>query len=144
MNLGGITMINRVVLVGRLVRDPELRKTAANQSVTNFSIAVDNRFARDKERSASFFNVVCWNQTADFVAQYVRKGQLVGVDGRLEQRSYENNAGQRVNIIEVIADSVQSLGPTPESSEETGYQADNEPASDLGEGVDISDDDLPF
>ncbi|HOH95515.1 MAG TPA: single-stranded DNA-binding protein, partial [Bacilli bacterium] len=63
-------MINRVVLVGRLTHDPELRKTSSGASVTNFSIAVNNRFARDQENSTSFFRVSCWNQTADFVAQY--------------------------------------------------------------------------
>lgn len=89
-------MINRVVLVGRLTHDPELRKTSSGASVTNFSIAVNNRFARDQENSTSFFRVSCWNQTADFVAQYARKGNLVGVDGRIEQRSYVNNAGQKL------------------------------------------------
>ena len=137
-------MINRVVLVGRLTHDPELRKTSSGASVTNFSIAVNNRFARDQENSTSFFRVSCWNQTADFVAQYARKGNLVGVDGRIEQRSYVNNAGQKVSTVDIIADSVQLLESKSESSEGTGYQSDTEPATDLGEGIDISDDDLPF
>jgi len=137
-------MINRVVLVGRLTHNPELRKTSSGASVTNFSIAVNNRFARDQENSTSFFRVSCWNQTADFVAQYARKGNLVGVDGRIEQRSYVNNAGQKVSTVDIIADSVQLLESKSESSEGTGYQSDAEPATDLGEGIDISDDDLPF
>ena len=63
------------------------------------------------EKSASFIAVVCWNQTAEFVAQYLKKGNLVGVDGRLQQRNYENNSGQKVNVVEVVADSVQGLEP---------------------------------
>lgn len=73
-------MINRVVLVGRLTRDPELRRTANGTAVTSFSLAIDNRGARDGEKSTSFFNIVCWNQTAENVAKYVRKGSLVGVE----------------------------------------------------------------
>ena len=79
-------MINRVVLVGRLTRDPELRRTQNGAAVTSFTVAVDNRFSRDQENSASFINIVCWNQTAEFVAQYIKKGNLVGVDGRLQDR----------------------------------------------------------
>ena len=82
-------MMNRVVLVGRLTRDPELRRTTNGTAVTSFSIAIDNRVARDAQKSTSFFNIVAWNQTAENVAKYVRKGSLVGIDGRLQQRSYE-------------------------------------------------------
>lgn len=137
-------MINRVVLVGRLTHDPELRKTSSGSSVANFSIAVNNRFARNEENKASFFRVSCWNQTAEFVAQYVRKGNLVGVDGRIEQNSYVNNAGQKVNTYDIVADSVQLLESKSSTGEETGYQRDADPTPDLGEGIDISDDDLPF
>ena len=137
-------MINRVVLVGRLVRDPELRRTQTNQAVTTFTVAVDNRFSKDREKSASFIPVTCWNQTAEFVAQYLKKGSLVGSDGRLQQRSYENNAGAKVNVIEIIADSVQSLESKQEgsSANQGGYQADVPPSEEVG--VDVSDDDLPF
>lgn len=139
-------MINRVVLVGRLVRDPELRRTQSGAAVTSFTIAVDNRFARDQEKSASFLPVVCWNQTAEFVAQYLRKGNLVGVDGRLQQRSYENNTGQKVNVIEIIADSVQGLEPkgVSESNNSSLDAYEPDPAPEDNSGVDVSDDDLPF
>ncbi len=132
-------MVNRVVLVGRLVRDPELRRTQTNQAVTSFTIAVDNRL---RDKSASFLPVVCWGQTAEFVAQYLKKGNLVGVDGRLQQRQYENQAGQKVNVIEVIADSVQGLEPkSNDTGAQSGFQPDPAPEA---AGVDISDDDLPF
>lgn len=139
-------MINRVVLVGRLVRDPELRRTQSGAAVTSFTVAVDNRINRDGEKNASFIAVVCWNQTAEFVAQYLKKGNLVGVDGRLQQRNYENSSGQKVNVIEVVADSVQGLEPkgTGDASNKQSldaYAPDSEP---VDEGADISDDDLPF
>ena len=132
-------MVNRVVLVGRLVRDPELRRTQSNQAVASFTIAVDNRL---RDKSASFLPVVCWGQTAEFVAQYLKKGNLVGVDGRLQQRQYENQSGQKVNVVEIIADSVQALeSKGSETGGQTGFQPDPTPEP---AGVDVSDDDLPF
>ena len=132
-------MINRVVLVGRLTKDPELRKTPNNVSVTTFTLAVDDRPSGARETSTSFFTIVAWNNTADFVAQYIKKGHLVGVDGRLQQRSYENNSGQKVYVIEVIADSVQSYQPK-DKDEETPVAAPQAPVENVVE----DDDDLPF
>lgn len=139
-------MINRVVLVGRLTRDPELRRTANGTAVTSFSLAIDNRGARDGEKSTSFFNIVCWNQTAENVAKYVRKGSLVGVEGRLQQRSYEKN-GAKVSIVEIVADSVQFLEPKGEGNapaaiaSTAGFVSDESYES---EGIDTTSDDLPF
>ncbi|MDY3196698.1 MAG: single-stranded DNA-binding protein [Paracholeplasma sp.] len=137
-------MMNRVVLVGRLTRDPELRRTATGTAVTSFSLALDNRPTRDGEKSTSFFNIVAWNQTAENVAKYVRKGSLVGVDGRLLQRSYEKN-GVKFNVVEVVADSVQFLEPkgsdNSPSATTSGFVSDN-PYD--GEGIDTTSDDLPF
>lgn len=139
-------MINRVVLAGRLTRDPELRRTATGTAVTSFSIAIDNRGSRDAEKTTSFFNVVCWNQTAENVAKYVHKGSLVGVDGRLQQRTYEKN-NVRTSIVEVVAESVQFLEPkgegnSPAAASTSGYVNDN--SSYDGEGIDTTSDDLPF
>lgn len=134
-------MVNRVVLVGRLVRDPETRRSQDGKAVTNFTVAVDNR---NKEKSTSFLSVVCFGSTAEFVAQYLKKGVLVGVDGRLQQRNYENQAGQKVNVVEILADSVQGLESAKDkgaSAQAAGYQSD---AQSPEPGVDISDDDLPF
>lgn len=133
-------MINRVVLVGRLVRDPELRRTPSGAAVTNFTLAVDNWF--NKEKTASFINIVVWNQPAENVAKYLKKGSLAGVDGRLVQRSYESN-GQKVNVYEVVADSVQFLEPKSQSTGDSGYQSDNTTETP-NVGVDVADDDLPF
>lgn len=137
-------MINRVVLVGRLTRDPELRRTTTGTAVTSFSIAIDNRPGRDGEKSTSFFNIVTWNQTAENVAKYIRKGSLVGVDGRLQQRSYDKN-GTKVSIVEIVADQVQFLEPKGSdispSAATAGFTSD-EPYD--GEGIDTTSDDLPF
>lgn len=131
--------INRTILIGRLVKDPELRKTTNGTSVASFTLAVDNRTSRE-EKSTSFFQIVAWSDTADFVCKYLKKGYLVGVDGRLQQRGYENNNGVKVNVVEIIADNVQNYQPR-ESVEEQHVvasgraQYNDEPKND---------DDLPF
>ena len=110
-------MINRVVLVGRLVKDPDLRKTPNNASVVSFTVAVDNRTKDDNgKRTASFIPCVCWNAVADVVNKYAKKGSLVGVDGRINQRTYKKENGTTVQVVEVIADSVQLLGPKAENT----------------------------
>lgn len=101
-------MINRVVLVGRLVRDPEMRTTTTGKSVASFSMAVDKRFKSDGE-TADFFRISCWEKTAEFVASYLSKGSLVAVDGRLSSRKYTDKDGNSREAIEVVAESVQSL-----------------------------------
>jgi len=120
-------MINRVVLVGRLTKDVEVRKTPSNLSVASFTVACDRRGARgqDGQQQADFINCVAWRQTADFLGQYARKGALVGVDGRIQTRSYDNRDGQKVYVTEVLADSVQLLESRAQSearSQTTGYQ----------------------
>lgn len=141
-------MVNRVVLVGRLTRDPELRRTGSGDAVTSFTLAIDDRTGRDSEKTTSFFNVTCWRGTAENVAKYLRKGSLAGVDGRLQQRSYENKNGVKVSTVEVIAENVQFLEPkgsnnAPAQSRDNsnGYSSDN---NDISEGIDTTSDDLPF
>lgn len=138
-------MMNRVILVGRLTRDPELRRTTAGKAVTSFSIAIDNRGTREGEKTTSFFNVVCWNQTAENVAKYTHKGSLVGVDGRLQQRSYEKN-GVKNTIVEIVAESVQFLEPkgTEYASADAGRSGFVSDDPYEGEGIDTTSDDLPF
>lgn len=105
-------MINRVVLVGRLTRDPQQRKTPNGASVTSFTVACDRRGQKvEGQPTADFINCVCWNRTADVVAQYTHKGSLVGVEGRIQTRSYDDQNGRRVFVTEVLADSVQFLEP---------------------------------
>ena len=102
--------MNRVVLIGRLVRDPELRTTTTGKDVTEFTIAVNKRIKpTDGGPDADFFRVKAWNQTARYVSDYLSKGRLVAVDGRLETRKYTDQHGNNREIIEVIADNVNGL-----------------------------------
>lgn len=144
-------MINRVVLVGRLTRDPELRKTVNGASVAAFTIAVDNRTkGPNGERTTSFIPCTAWNQQAENACKYTHKGSLVGVEGRLNQRSYDAKDGRKVSVVEVICDSVQFLeskNSNNSSREDTGYTLDIVP-DDIEEkntsSIDVADDDLPF
>ncbi|MEZ0325316.1 MAG: single-stranded DNA-binding protein [Fimbriimonas sp.] len=108
-------MINRVVLVGRLVRDPELRTTSTGKSVVGFSIAVDKRFKPQgpDQPTADFFKVTAWEKTAEYVSNYLTKGQRCAVDGRLEQRSYVDKEGNKRETVEVVAENVQGLSDRP-------------------------------
>ena len=127
-------MINRVVLVGRLTRDVEVRKTASGLSVATFTVACDRRMARgqdgNNQQSADFISCVAWRQAADFLGSYARKGALVGVEGRIQTRSYDNTQGQKVYVVEVICDSVQFLEtraarerqPQPQQQMQQPYQ----------------------
>ncbi|QUH19414.1 single-stranded DNA-binding protein [Alkaliphilus sp. B6464] len=99
--------MNRVILIGRLARDPELRFTASGKAVATFSIAVNRPFSKEKE--ADFFNIVVWGKTAENCANYLAKGRLVGLEGRLQSRSYETQTGEKRYVTEVIADQVEFL-----------------------------------
>jgi single-strand DNA-binding protein len=103
-------MVNRVVLIGRLTRDPELRTTTTGKSVCSFSIAVNKRFKpQDGSPDADFFRVSAWDSTAEFVANYLTKGRLCAVDGRLQSRKYTASDGTNREVVEVVADIVQGL-----------------------------------
>lgn len=104
-------MVNRVILIGRMVRDPELRTTTTGKNVVEFSIAVQKRLKpqNPNDPDADFFRVKAWNQTADYVSNYGSKGRLVAVDGRLESRKFTDSQGNNREIIEVIADQVNLL-----------------------------------
>ncbi|RIO67821.1 single-stranded DNA-binding protein, partial [Mammaliicoccus sciuri] len=105
-------MINRVVLVGRLTKDPEYRTTPSGVSVATFTLAVNRTFTNAQgEREADFINCVVFRKQADNVNNYLFKGSLAGVDGRIQSRSYENQEGRRVFVTEVVCDSVQFLEP---------------------------------
>ncbi|OFJ74055.1 single-stranded DNA-binding protein [Staphylococcus sp. HMSC056G08] len=105
-------MINRVVLVGRLTKDPEYRTTPSGVSVATFTLAVNRTFTNAQgEREADFINCVVFRKQAENVSNYLFKGSLAGVDGRLQSRSYENQEGRRIFVTEVVCDSVQFLEP---------------------------------
>ena len=146
-------MINRVVLVGRLTRDPELRRTTNGTSVASFTIAIDNRTkGPNGEKTTSFIPCTVWNQAAENVSRFTRKGSLVGIEGRLNQRSYESKDNIKFSVIEVICDSVQFLerkdeNATSEPVQEYGYQEKEkevEPETNNVAGIDLVEDDLPF
>lgn len=163
-------MINRVVLVGRLTKDPELRKTQSGTSVVSFSLAVNRRVQTPGQPDADFINCVAWNRLADLMCQYLHRGSLIGVEGRIQTRNYENNQGQRVYVTEVVADNVQFLEPknTQHAQSNTygantyaqpqaamdpyGQTTSSMPAAqdpfgadfDANDTLDISSDDLPF
>lgn len=103
--------INRVVLIGRLTRDPELRKTQNGTSVCSFTLAVNRRQNQDGTQDADFINCVAWNKLADNIQLYQKKGNQLGIEGRINTRSYDNQQGQKVYVTEVIAESVQFLTP---------------------------------
>ncbi|QQT10821.1 single-stranded DNA-binding protein [Staphylococcus pasteuri] len=149
-------MLNRVVLVGRLTKDPEFRTTPNGVNVATFTLAVNRTFTNAQgEREADFINSVTFRKQADNVNNYLSKGSLVGVDGRVQSRSYENQEGKRVFVTEVVCDSVQFLEP------KNNNQSNNQPQQQNGQTqsgnnpfengmqnangpIDISDDDLPF
>lgn len=141
-------MINRVVLVGRLVRDPELKKTNSGSSVVSFTLAVDGYQKSRGEKTANFFPCTAWNATAENIAKFLTKGSLVGVDGHLNQRSYQNRDGHNINVVEVIADSVQFLERKGESNNSSySYNSNSknvESDENTNLGIDATDDQLPF
>lgn len=148
-------MINNVVLVGRMTRDAELRYTPSNVAVATFSLAVNRNFkGANGERETDFINCVIWRQQAENLANWAKKGALIGITGRIQTRSYENQQGQRVYVTEVVAENFQMLESRaareggnasnsysqqqgPNFARESGPYGNSSP-------MDISDDMLPF
>ena len=142
-------MINRVILVGRLTKDPEYRQTPNGVSVATFTLAVNRSFINSQgEREADFINVVVFRKQAENVNKYLSKGSLAGVDGRIQSRNYENNEGRRVFVTEVVADSVQFMDSkgsnqqNNQSQQQGQASTNNNPFSN--NNADIDTDDLPF
>lgn len=155
-------MINKVVLVGRITRDVEVRKTTSGLSVASFTVACNRRpSSANSNPEADFISCVAWRQTADFLGTYVKKGALVGVEGRIQTRNYEQD-GRRVYVTEVVCDSVQLLAQArgnerpannagfvndvvPSVESNNAYtQSENFDDFTSGISLDISSDDLPF
>ncbi|HCN60488.1 MULTISPECIES: single-stranded DNA-binding protein [Mammaliicoccus] len=114
-------MINRVVLVGRLTKDPEYRVTPSGVQVATFTLAINRTFTNQQgEREADFINCVVFRRPAENVNNYLSKGSLAGVEGRLQSRSYENQEGRRVYVTEVVCDSVQFLEPKGANQRQSG------------------------
>jgi len=161
--------MNKVFLIGRLTRDPELRYTGNNTPVATFSIAVNRDFQNQQgEREADFFNIIVWRKPAENVKNYLSQGSQVAIDGRLQTRSYDDQNGQKRYVTEVVANNVEFLGsknsssntgdekasskkksePTPydfgDAEEPKGTDVDSNPFADFGSSIEISDDELPF
>ena len=167
-------MINRVILVGRLTQDPQMRKTNTGRSVCSFTLAVSRpKRQNSTTQEADFINCVAWEKTAELMCSYLRKGSQIGVEGRIQTRNYDNNEGRKVYVTEVVASNVQflesknaqatnnSFNAMPEPPmEKTPYDFANDnqsqtsntetmdtekdPFASFGEQVEISDNDLPF
>ena len=150
-------MINRVVLMGRLVSDPELKTTQNGTNVTTFRIAVDRNYVKaGEERQADFFDIVAWRYTADFVCKHFRKGSLIAIDGQLQSRTYQAKDGTSRYVLEVVADNVSFTGERRDSSSYSQSYSQPaapvptqpEPSYQSGTPSDFQempfDDDLPF
>jgi single-strand DNA-binding protein len=162
-------MINRVVLVGRLTKDPELKYTPNGIAVARFTLAVNRTFSNQQgEREADFINCVVWRKQAENTANFLRKGSLAGVEGRIQTSSFDGQDGKRVFMTEVVADSVQFLEPKNASSQQRPQQqpysggeqgqsyyqnqpnqqnytrVDEDPFASSSGPIEVSDDDLPF
>ena len=160
--------MNKVFLIGRLTRDPELRYTGSNIPVATFALAVNRNFSNQQgEREADFINIVVWRKQAENVKNYLTQGSQVAIDGRIQTRSYDDNNGQKRYVTEVVADNVEFLGsknssnnsmnnsasnkdagPSPydfgDTPEPKGTDVDSNPFADFGASIEISDDELPF
>lgn len=142
-------MINNVVLVGRLTKDAELRYTPSNVAVATFTLAVNRPFKNEAgEREADFINCIIWRQSAENLANWAKKGSLIGITGTIQTRNYENQQGQRVYVTEVIASNFQLLESRSNQQDNQGGNFGNprgyqSPFSN-STPMDISDDDLPF
>ncbi|MFD1990060.1 single-stranded DNA-binding protein [Paenibacillus nicotianae] len=139
-------MLNRVILIGRLTKDPELRYTPAGVAVTTFTLAVDRPFSgQDGKKEVDFLNVVTWRALAESCANYLRKGRLTAVEGRIQVRNYKNNEGKRVYVTEVIADNVRFLESNRnEDGKDHSYDSKKDPFKEDRQPININDDDLPF
>jgi single-strand DNA-binding protein len=139
-------MLNRVILIGRLTKDPELRYTPNGVAVARFTLAVDRRQVKDREKEADFIDIVVWQKQAENCANYIGKGRLVAVEGRLQIRSYDDNQGIRRKAAEVIAENVRFLDRAREGGSSYNAGHSNHADEGMGSGSEISfnEDDIPF
>lgn len=130
-------MLNNVVLIGRLTKDPELRYTPSGVAVASFTLAVDRPFAKEGQQQADFIPIVVWNKQAENCANYIGKGRLVAIEGRLQVRTYDTQEGQRRWVTEVVAENVRFLDRARDERN-SGDQFS------IGNEVNFSDEEIPF
>ena len=154
--------MNKVFLIGRLSRDPELRHTTSGTAVCQINVAISRPVTQGSEPQTDFINVVVWNKQAENVARYLSKGRQIAIEGRIQTRNYDNNEGKRTYVTEVIASNVEFLGSANDNNRLSGTSSyddnpfdamepvmdttsvDNDPFASFGEKVEISDNELPF
>lgn len=159
--------MNKVILMGRLTRDPEMRQSQQGTSVVSFSLAVDRRFAREGQQQADFINCVAWSRLAEFICKYFQKGSMIAVSGRLQSRTYDDKDGRRQYVTEVVVEDAYFTGSRSETNTSGGrsdynqsnnnYQRPAQPTPQQGtapnfdefeamgfSAIDGSEDDLPF
>ena len=149
--------MNKVVLIGRLTKDPELRYTSSNVPAASFTLAVNRNFQNQNGvREADFINIVMWRKQAETVKKYLTKGSLISIEGRIQTRNYDGADGKKVYVTEVIADNFEfleskgqraiqpsfDLPPLPEETPTTNVN--DEPYIDFGDTIELSDDDVAF
>ncbi len=150
--------MNKVFLIGRLARDPELRHTSNGTGVCQITVAISRRVAQGANPETDFINVVVWDKQAENVAKYLAKGRQVAVEGRIQTRNYDGADGKKVYVTEVVASNVEFLGSGNGSTNQTTMEENpfdnqqvtdtadvsDDPFANFGEKIDISDNDLPF
>ena len=134
--------MNKVILMGRLTKDVEIRQTPNNLSVARFTIAVNRRFAKDGGQQADFINCVAWRQTGEFIARYFQKGSMIAVVGSIQSRSWDGNDGKKQYATEVIVDEVYFTGSKAESSTGGNTDLSDSGLDDLNSQY--GEEDLPF
>ncbi|WP_392888770.1 single-stranded DNA-binding protein [Eubacterium limosum] len=135
--------MNKVILVGRLTRDPELRTTGSGKSVATFSLAVDRRYKAEGQPTADFFNIVAWGKQAETICQYLDKGRQIALTGRLQSRSYDAQDGTKKYVTEVILEEFDFIGSKNDSAPQNSQPQED---MDLGEDFHLmaDDDEVPF
>ncbi len=138
-------MLNKAILVGRLTKDPELRSTASGVSVVSFSVAVTRSYARQgEERQTDFINCVAFRNTADFISRYFSKGSMIGVDGSIQTRTWDDQEGKRHWVTEVMVNEAHFVESKKDSMAQGGMAAGGGADLPMEFGPDATDDDLPF
>jgi single-strand DNA-binding protein len=132
-------MFNKVILIGRLTRDPELRYSQGGKAFTTFTLAVDRRFSRDKQQTADFIPCVAWDKLAEIIGNNLTKGRRVGVEGRLQTRTYDAKDGSKRSAFDVMVDELEFLDPKGQGQQSQGQ---NQPQQAYQPG--ITDDEIPF
>ncbi|MEE0944130.1 MAG: single-stranded DNA-binding protein [Clostridia bacterium] len=152
--------MNKVILMGRLTRDPEMRQSQQGTPVVSFSLAVDRRFAKEGQQQADFINCVAWSRLAEFICKYFQKGSMIAVSGRLQSRTYDDKDGRRQYVTEVVVEDAYFTGSRSETNTQgtqSSYQRPAQPSAPQGtaptfdefeamgfSAMDGSEDDLPF